>query len=77
MKLSPPIFALSAAAVLFTAMAGLADDSKTAQDAIFESKIRPIFVAKCNSCHSGEHPMAGLKLDSAEDSTRAEPRIFL
>ncbi|MSO24101.1 MAG: DUF1549 domain-containing protein, partial [Acidobacteria bacterium] len=29
----------------------------------FESKIRPVFVQQCLSCHSGEWPQGGLRLD--------------
>ena len=41
-----------------------AEDSADAT--FFESKIRPLLIAKCVECHEGEKPKAGLRLDSRE-----------
>ncbi|MDX1983799.1 MAG: DUF1549 domain-containing protein [Bryobacteraceae bacterium] len=35
-------------------------------DAFFEKNIRPLFVSKCLSCHTGASPAGGLALDSRE-----------
>ena len=32
----------------------------------FEAKVRPLLADRCYSCHSGEHPKAGLLLDTRE-----------
>ena len=39
--------------------------SDRASAAFFEQNIRPLFVAKCNACHSGPKASAGLRLDNA------------
>ncbi len=35
------------------------------QDAFFEKRVRPILASRCQSCHSGKSPKAGLDLSSA------------
>ncbi|MBC7527133.1 MAG: DUF1549 domain-containing protein [Chthonomonadaceae bacterium] len=58
----------------FGALIGHADDLKTtspamiqeAKIAFFENKIRPMLADKCLSCHSGDHAMAELRLDTDE-----------
>ena len=40
---------------------------------LFEKKIRPLFAAKCLSCHSGSGARAGLHLDSPTDLFRKMP----
>ena len=32
----------------------------------FEKNVRPVLVEKCLSCHTGEKPKGGLRLDSRE-----------
>lgn len=38
----------------------------TADATFFETKIRPLLIAKCQECHAGEKAKAGLRLDSRE-----------
>jgi hypothetical protein len=50
---------------------GFQTGSETGDDAPFqaldyETDIRPIFAARCSSCHSGNGPVAGLALDTAD-----------
>ncbi len=40
-----------------------ADDDKTAGEAFFESKIRPVLVKRCYECHSGANAEGGLRVD--------------
>jgi hypothetical protein len=42
----------------------LGDDAADAT--FFETKVRPLLIAKCVECHSGEKSKAGLRLDSRE-----------
>lgn len=42
----------------------LADDA--ADEAFFESKVRPVLIAKCQECHNSDKPKAGLQLDSRD-----------
>lgn len=46
----------------------LADDGPNAgaDAAFFETKVRPLLIAKCHECHGSEKPKAGLQLDSRE-----------
>ncbi|MBS0203231.1 MAG: DUF1553 domain-containing protein [Planctomycetes bacterium] len=56
----------------FAALSGLltiaqpsqADDAADA--AFFETKVRPVLIAKCHECHGREKPKAGLRMDSRE-----------
>ena len=48
--------------VLAGAVPLLAADEAAGRE-LFESKIRPVLVQQCLSCHSGEWPQAGLRLD--------------
>ena len=41
------------------------------QVAFFESKVRPILVAQCVSCHGGEAQLGGVRLDNAADARKA------
>lgn len=52
--------------VVFGLMASVsrADDATNA--AFFESKVRPLLIAKCQECHGSEKPKSGLRLDSRE-----------
>lgn len=36
------------------------------QAAFFESKVRPLLIAKCHECHAADKPKSGLRLDSRE-----------
>jgi mono/diheme cytochrome c family protein len=54
-------FALLLSIPLAEARLPAADE--TAREEYFESKIRPVLVQQCVSCHSGERPQAGLNLD--------------
>lgn len=50
----------------------LADDS-AADDStgrFFEERIRPLFIDRCQKCHSGATPKGGLRLDSGEGMRR-------
>ena len=60
--------ALACFCVGLVPVTGSADDSKvTAEQArFFESKIRPILVERCVSCHGAEKQKAGLRLDTSE-----------
>lgn len=40
------------------------------QAAFFETKIRPLFLANCVSCHGKDQPAAGLRLDTHEGLTK-------
>ena len=51
---------------LAVAAAAWAADS----DELFEKRVRPVFVAKCQGCHSGKEPRAGLDLTSGAGFTR-------
>src|SRR6266567_4856173 len=46
------------------AAAGLSSGQSTGAE-YFETKVRPIFAAKCQACHSPAQRMAGLDLTSA------------
>jgi hypothetical protein len=45
--------------LMFLANAAFAED-----DALFESKVRPVLVKHCYECHSGEKTQGGLALDT-------------
>jgi hypothetical protein len=50
-------------------LAGFANVSRgddSADAAFFESKVRPLLIAKCLECHGNVKPKAGLRLDSLE-----------
>ena len=56
------LFLLSSAYVFLTVSAVFADDSK---EIFFESKVRPILIERCHSCHSKDEKVKGeLLLDS-------------
>ena len=56
------LFLLSSAYVFLTGSAVFADDSK---EIFFESKVRPILIERCHSCHSKDEKVKGeLLLDS-------------
>ncbi len=65
---------LSALTLGAAALIGRADNPKSlpttvpppAQTAFFENKIRPLLADKCLSCHSGDHALGGLRLDTNE-----------
>jgi len=42
----------------------------------FEARIRPLFAARCQSCHGAKVKMAGVALDSAEGFAAAKPRLM-
>src|SRR3954452_9977074 len=47
-----------------------AASAQTTSADLFESKIRPLFVSRCSSCHGDQVQMAGLRLTS-KDSVHA------
>ncbi len=53
-------------AVGWIALANVSYGDEGGDDAFFESKIRPLLVAKCQECHGSDKPKAGLQLDSRE-----------
>jgi cytochrome c553 len=65
-----PVRSCSVAAVLLlAAVASAADPIPAEQVKFFESKIRPVLIAQCYSCHSAETkkgPKAGLALDTRD-----------
>ena len=67
----PPIFRMLAIGliVLTGGVAGRAAEiAKPAPDARkYDTDIRPILVANCVKCHSGDKPKAKLKLDTLDD----------
>src|SRR4051812_44311922 len=48
-----------------------ADSPSPASLAHFESKVRPVFLASCVSCHGKESAQAGLRLDVAVSMEKA------
>ena len=44
------------------------------QAVFFETRVRPVLVASCVSCHSGSSPMAGLRLDGPGGLAKAVAR---
>jgi cytochrome c553 len=48
------------------AVAGVTWGDDSADHAFFESKVRPLLLAKCIECHGNEKPKAGLRLDSLD-----------
>jgi hypothetical protein len=79
----PPVALISSVAMASWstfASLGLAASVLFAQDAgqlaFFESKVRPVLVERCYSCHSAQAktPFAGLKLDSREGALRGGDR---
>ena len=54
----------SALIVLIVTLPGAARAADPPEADYFEKHIRPILVEKCLSCHAGEKPKGGLKLDS-------------
>jgi hypothetical protein len=62
MRLMAPFLCLIGLVV----MAGQVNADDPADGAFFESKVRPLLVARCLECHGSEKPKAGLKLDSRE-----------
>ncbi|MDB5342077.1 MAG: Planctomycete cytochrome [Schlesneria sp.] len=40
--------------------------AETSDAAFFETKVRPLLIAKCQECHAGDKAKAGLRLDSRE-----------
>lgn len=51
--------------VLIASGAGQASGDD-ADDAFFESKVRPLLIAKCYECHGSEKPKSGLRMDSRD-----------
>jgi len=49
-----------------TVVAGTACADDAGDAAFFETKIRPLLIAKCYECHSGEKAKAGLRVDSRD-----------
>ncbi|MFK7734658.1 MAG: PSD1 and planctomycete cytochrome C domain-containing protein [Pirellulaceae bacterium] len=49
-----------------SAQGQLKDEVRTLHERHFESKIRPVLVAKCIQCHGAEKQEGGLRLDSAQ-----------
>ncbi len=62
MRLMAPLLCLIGLVV----MAGQVNADDPADGAFFESKVRPLLVARCLECHGSEKPKAELKLDSRE-----------
>jgi len=60
--------------VLFFVLAGI---GLAAQEtaALFESRVRPVLVEKCQSCHSGKTPMAGIDLSASSGGRKAAARL--
>lgn len=56
------VYTMIRAAIL---LMGVSLVSAAGSDEFFESKVRPIFATKCQGCHSGKQPRAGLDLTSA------------
>ena len=52
------LFALAASAALPAA------STQSSSSDLFEAKIRPLFIARCGSCHGDKVQMAGLQLTS-------------
>lgn len=45
-------------------------------DETFETKIRPLLVAKCQQCHGAKVQMAGISLATAEGFAKAQPKLW-
>ena len=61
-RLSPGRFALAAAIAALASPVAIA--ATTAGEELFESKIRPLLVERCQKCHGAEKQWSGLRLDS-------------
>src|SRR6476469_6753169 len=55
-------------AMLAILIAQTAHAAPSAGDELFESKIRPLFLARCQKCHGGEKQESGLRLDSQKSA---------
>jgi len=53
-----------AAAIAVVTSGGVAAANSPEHDAFFESRVRPLLVAKCQECHGSKLSEAGLRLDS-------------
>ena len=51
---------------LLPVAAGANDPPSLADAELFESKVRPLLIARCQECHVGEKAKSGLRLDSRE-----------
>lgn len=58
--------ALCSVLLLCTALAGRADTLSAEDTAFFESKVRPLLIAQCYSCHADKAIQGSLRLDSRE-----------
>jgi len=54
------------AAFLFAFLAVVPLSDAVADDAFFESKVRPLLISRCYECHSGTKTMGGLSLDTRD-----------
>ena len=63
--------------VLLTFLLCVPVRAQAADFTLFETKIRPVFVAKCFACHSSalKAPMSGLMLDRKDNVERVKDRI--
>jgi hypothetical protein len=43
---------------------------------LFETRVRPVLVEKCQSCHGGKTPMAGVDLSSGAGARKAADRLL-
>ena len=53
-------------AIGWMALSNISLGDDVGDDAFFESKVRPLLIAKCQECHGSDKPKAGLQLDSRE-----------
>ena len=53
-------------AVVAMTTRGMAHADDAADATFFETRVRPLLIAKCHECHGSEKPKAGLRLDSRE-----------
>lgn len=65
-RVLPPLCALVTLALALRSVAALADSPELSreQTEFFEQKVRPLLVARCLECHSGEKRKGGLSLES-------------
>ncbi|MEM7233450.1 MAG: DUF1553 domain-containing protein [Planctomycetota bacterium] len=75
MKFHRQLVAFLCTAALGFAGLALGEESVATQDAeFFEREIRPLFVSKCASCHSGDDAKSGLRLTSRDAALRGGKR---
>ena len=61
---------ISIASAWLPSVEGRGQTATPEQTEFFEKKIRPLFAAKCQKCHSADAQVAGLDMSSAEGFAR-------